>query len=97
MLAVYAGWVLYHTLTQTTAMAAQDVSRFAGAVVLGDLNDFVAPSQACVNPIIASDIATANETLDAESMLGLAKISLESSIFSGLPYVPRFDSVTILD
>lgn len=66
-------------------MAAGDVSRFAGAVVLGDLNDFVAPSQACVNPIIASDVANANDVLDAGIQQGLAKISLDSGIFSGLP------------
>lgn len=26
---------------------------FAGAVMLGDLDDFIVPSQACVNPLFA--------------------------------------------
>jgi hypothetical protein len=29
---------------------------FAGAVMLGGLDDFVTPSQACVNPLFASSV-----------------------------------------
>jgi len=31
------------------------MSGFASSVMLGDLNDFISPSQACVNPLFASD------------------------------------------
>ena len=55
--------------------------KFAGSVMLGDLNDFIEPAQACVNPLFASDEPAAGQDK------GVAKISLDSGIFSGLEYV----------
>ena len=55
--------------------------KFAGSVMLGDLNDFIEPAQACVNPLFASDEPAAGPDK------GVAKISLDSGIFSGLEYV----------
>jgi iron only hydrogenase large subunit-like protein len=43
----------------------------AGTVMLGDLNDFIAPSQACVNPILA-----AKPQVAAGSGEGAAKVTL---------------------
>lgn len=69
---------------------AGDPTRFAGAVMLGDLDDFAMPTQACVNPLIVADVA------DAEAKLGAgndgpgrphAVISLDSDISSGMGYV----------
>jgi len=47
--------------------------------MLGDLNDFITPAQACVNPLFTSSTG--------EKDLGVAKISLDSGVFSGLEYV----------
>ena len=69
------------------AAGMADHSGFAGAVVLGDLDDFIAPSQSCVNPIIATDVADASAKLDSGVQQGMAKISLDSGVFSGLPCV----------
>ena len=70
---------------------------FAGSVMLGDLNDFIAPSQSCVNPLFAvpsSSASTSASTAtsgdgtaapdDARDPRGVAKISLSSGIFSGI-------------
>lgn len=57
--------------------------KFAGAVVLGDLSDFIEPSQACVNPLFAADVNAAKQEADAQKK-GAAKISLDSGIFSGI-------------
>eukprot|EP00501_MAST-03F_sp_TOSAG23-6_P002176 GSMAST32.ASY1.ANO1.2276.1 assembled CDS len=47
---------------------------FGSSVVLGDLNDFIAPSQACVNPMFGA----------LGSSKGASKISLTSGAFSGI-------------
>ena len=60
--------------------------RFSSAVLLGDLSDFIAPSQACVNPLFATDVnAAATAEVSEGERKGRAKISLDSDIFSGLP------------
>jgi hypothetical protein len=64
--------------------------RFSSSVLLGDLNDFIAPSQACVNPLFAPP-SPADEP-DAVKR-GRAKVSLDSDVFSGLPYVRFVDCV----
>lgn len=51
--------------------------QFAGSVMLGDLNDFIAPSTTCVNPVFAEPAQSSGEKL------GVAKISLDSGVFSG--------------
>lgn len=56
--------------------------KFAGSVILGDLSDFIEPTQACVNPLFAADVKRSQEELDAAK--GAAKISLDSGIFSGI-------------
>jgi iron only hydrogenase large subunit-like protein len=45
------------------------MSGFASAVLLGDLNDFIAPSQACVNPLFAAP--------SAPSAAALPKVGLQ--------------------
>ena len=62
--------------------ATDSTMKFAGSVMLGDLNDFIAPAQACVNPLFAGDSAATKDK-------GAAKISLDSGIFSGLECVHR--------
>ena len=52
--------------------------RGGASVILGDLNDFINPSAACVNPLFVSSYG---KDVDAK---GTAKISLDSSIFSGI-------------
>lgn len=54
-------------------------NKFASGVVLGDLSDFIEPSQACVNPLFASEV---NREEPAE---GAAKVAVDSSVFSGIP------------
>lgn len=50
---------------------------FAGAVMLGDLDDFIAPSQACVNPLFAKPgAAAASDTGHG----GPARIAIESDL-----------------
>jgi len=55
------------TCANTCGMADGGGSRFAGAVLLGDLDDFVAPSQACVNPLFADGVNGAS-TVDSRTM-----------------------------
>lgn len=55
-------------------------SRFAGAVLLGDLDDIIAPSQSCVNPLFTSGTETAPSEASAAvdgGSSGRAKVSLE--------------------
>lgn len=59
------------------------MSGFAASVVLGELDDFIEPSQACVNPLFASEVNEAAK--DARD--GRAKVALDSSIYAGLPCV----------
>jgi iron only hydrogenase large subunit-like protein len=47
------------------------IKMLAGTVMLGDLNDFIAPSQACVNPILA-----AKPQAGAGSAEGVSKVTL---------------------
>eukprot|EP00514_Thraustochytrium_sp_LLF1b_P006133 CAMPEP_0184519922 /NCGR_PEP_ID=MMETSP0198_2-20121128/6888_1 /TAXON_ID=1112570 /ORGANISM="Thraustochytrium sp., Strain LLF1b" /LENGTH=568 /DNA_ID=CAMNT_0026910477 /DNA_START=115 /DNA_END=1821 /DNA_ORIENTATION=- len=50
---------------------------FASSVMLGDLNDFISPSQACVNPIFAKgDDTSASPKAEDPSSVGLPKIGL---------------------
>uniref|UniRef100_K3WYN8 Iron hydrogenase small subunit domain-containing protein n=1 Tax=Globisporangium ultimum (strain ATCC 200006 / CBS 805.95 / DAOM BR144) TaxID=431595 RepID=K3WYN8_GLOUD len=50
------------------------------SVFLGDLDDYIQPSQACINPLFTSDASTASGTQnDASRPAGVAKISLEIS------------------
>lgn len=52
-------------------------SKFGSSVMLGDLDDFIGPSQACVNPILP--------TAGAErAASGGATISLDSGISAGM-------------
>ncbi|GBG31099.1 Cytosolic Fe-S cluster assembly factor NARFL [Hondaea fermentalgiana] len=57
------------------------MSGFASSVLLGDLNDFISPSQACVNPIFAGDKAgdegAGNKNAAEVEKLGLPKIGLQ--------------------
>ena len=69
--------LLEHHTTVTT------MSRFGSAVVLGDLDDFLAPTQACVNPLFvegqqSTSVASADATPD------VAQVTLHSGIFSGI-------------
>ena len=58
-------------------------------VFLGDLNDFIEPSQACVNPLFKTPVTDADKAVaDKSDKSGLAKIQLDSSIFDELEYVP---------
>jgi hypothetical protein len=61
-------------------MAQRSSGYFAGAVMLGDLDDFIAPSQACVNPLFFApkkpEIA-APGVLDAKAT---ARVSLDSDL-----------------
>lgn len=51
---------------------------FAGAVMLGDLDDFIVPSQACVNPLFARPKDAA---ADAEKPgNGQARIAIDSDL-----------------
>jgi len=44
------------------------MSKFSGAVVLGDLNDFISPSQACVKPVKApTKTDNGNSTIKIEN------------------------------
>ena len=55
------------------------------SVLLGDLNDFIQPEQACTNPLFVSQDAPKEEDkLAPKSKKGVAKISLDSGIFSGI-------------
>ena len=85
---------VHHTLslssiTHTLSFFLMD--QFAGKVILGDLDDFIAPSQSCVNPLFASPSAPSGSAAgeggdgDGVDKRGVAKISLNSSIFSGIP------------
>ncbi|KAF1316924.1 Nuclear prelamin a recognition factor-like protein, partial [Globisporangium splendens] len=50
------------------------------SVFLGDLDDYIQPSQACINPLFTSDASTGNGAQnDASRPAGVAKISLEVS------------------
>lgn len=51
--------------------------------MLGDLDDFITPSQQCINPIFTDGKPTVEKSKEEK---GVAKISLDSSIFDGLPY-----------
>lgn len=56
--------------------------------MLGDLNDFIVPAQACVNPLFAPDVNAAPASLSEGERKGRARISLDSDVLSGIPYVP---------
>jgi hypothetical protein len=65
----------------------ESAKMMAGSVMLGDLNDFIAPSQACVNPLFAGPAkkgssgegGTASDPpVDASVRRGVAKIQLDS-------------------
>ena len=55
--------------------------------MLGDLNDFIVPAQACVNPLFAEQVNTLTDEESTRRKLGMARISLSSDVFSGIPYV----------
>ncbi len=55
--------------------------------MLGDLNDYIVPAQSCVNPLFADQVNGAASSLDEGTRKGMARISLSSDVFSGLPYV----------
>ena len=52
--------------------------RFAGAVMLGDLDDTLGRGQDCINPLF-----TSNSNQERKEESGAPKISLNSAIFSG--------------
>ena len=62
--------------------------RFSAAVLLGDLNDFIVPAQACVNPLFAPEVNAAASSMTEGERKGRARISLDSDVLSGLPCVP---------
>lgn len=64
-----------------TLASAMSSGKFASGVVLGDLNDFIEPSQACVNPLFAADVNQKDERS------GAAKVAVDSSVFAGIPCV----------
>lgn len=73
MVVVYFGlWAKHPPLPPSSSK----MSNFASSVMLGDLNDFISPSQACVNPIFAGDKSSSNEAQNSESV-GLPKIGLQ--------------------
>ena len=60
------------------------------SVLLGDLNDYIEPSQACVNPLFVSvDAKKEVDQPPTKSKKGVAKISLDSGIFSGIRFFIR--------
>ncbi|KAI9999182.1 hypothetical protein PInf_004001 [Phytophthora infestans] len=54
------------------------------SVFLGDLNDYIQPSQACVNPLFTSDKSESNGSSN-----GLAKITLETELSAADFAVPQ--------
>lgn len=87
----YRAETLSFPVSVTVCEMDGDKTKFAGSVVLGDLDDFVSPSQACVNPIFADDVKRAEELLDHEGdtemneeKKGYAKIQLTSGFDSGV-------------
>lgn len=59
------------------------MSRFGSAVVLGDLDDFLAPTQACVNPLFVEGQQSASVASD-DATPDVAQVTLHSGIFSGI-------------
>lgn len=58
----------------------------AGTVMLGDLDDFINPSQSCVNPLFASTQAVGSTApLAPGEARGIAKISIASDLGSFVP------------
>ena len=58
--------------------------KFAGSVMLGDLDDFITPAQSCVNPMFADEVnSMSTEERDALRR-GTAKVSLSSGVFAGV-------------
>ena len=55
--------------------------RFGSAVVLGDLDDFLAPTQACVNPLFVEGQKSAAAAAGPPEV---AQVTLHSGIFSGI-------------
>jgi iron only hydrogenase large subunit-like protein len=64
---------------------------FAGSVMLGDLDDFINPSQSCINPLFSDDVnkaaaaaTTSSSGEQLEDTRGIAKISLENDFSAPL-------------
>ncbi|KAG7401811.1 hypothetical protein PHYBOEH_010274 [Phytophthora boehmeriae] len=57
------------------------------SVFLGDLDDYIQPSQACVNPLFTSDAAATNGSSQQQN--GLAKITLQTELSADDFAVPQ--------
>jgi hypothetical protein len=55
---------------------------FAGNVMIGDLNDFIQPSQSCINPRFMSSTAPATHAADQSEIAGRAKIEIASDFLA---------------
>jgi hypothetical protein len=60
---------------------------FAGSVILGDLDDFIAPSQSCVNPLFTESKGVAARSAPAPSQppadrRGAARLALDSDFLA---------------
>ena len=63
---------------------------FAGTVMLGDLDDFIVPAQACVNPLF-TDVPKQQATSNGEGQLahlaeGTTQLMIESDFLGGVRY-----------
>lgn len=65
------------------------VSRFAGAVMLGGLDDFIAPSQSCVNPLFVGEKKKPDAAEPPADPRGVARITLDLDDFARPAYVPH--------
>ncbi|CAH0476680.1 unnamed protein product [Peronospora belbahrii] len=58
------------------------------SVFLGDLDDYIQPSQACINPLFTSDTASHAGNNNGQSTNGLAKITLQTDLTAADLAVP---------
>ena len=54
---------------------------WGGSVILDNLDDFIAPSQACINPIFSGNSAKIEKSSPTSSQVGVAKVTIESEDF----------------
>lgn len=71
---------IFFTFVQYEAM-------FAGSVMLGDLNDFITPSQACVNPLFLDDKNKSSNASDPNARFGSSTRNLDPNVRKGFAKV----------
>ena len=72
-------------------LAPTAMDSFAGSVMLGDLNDFIAPSQSCVNPLFAvpSSSSSASSSASSTSASGSTATPGDGTVAPDDPRDPR--------